>query len=501
MATLTPPSLSSVLASNTSMPIVSQVNTSSIPTTNFTPWSLPYYRSQGASLQEAQRLANIARSGWLLANDMNAAWNLAESMWVNLADSNQNTWPWSTYAQFQSTGISLPGRLPAGNMGKSIPSVWMTTISPSTDTINWVKKTYVPRINTQSFTDTIGKSRTRAEYNTGINYDALDEQSKKIADRYYTTAEKSGKLLPPKDMYQTRQDAITAEKMKEDAYYDVDKARQIEAAQKERDISIAEIDPIISQYESERDAFISGQEKLAKDTESNRLNHVRGNIMQVLAQRGVDISKLSPEQIVALSGEQGAKAFMDIIDVRERTNGNIKQARDNALARLNDLHQRKAISSSAYERNVANINSQADAAKLNADKNAGSQTFALTQTKTEQGRTDATQRVNAVTNMASMLGLSGTQIGPLLKLIETKWSGTEQVEAIARMMADPNSQISKSLAANMSAAKQDVLFKRQVQLQELTIKNKAASRPSGHGWLTLDQLKNIEANDRAGAPA
>lgn len=70
------------------------------------------------------------------------------------------------------------------------------------------------------------------------------------------------------------------------------------------------------------------------------------------------------------------------------------------------------------------------------------------------------------------------------------------------MMADPNSQISKSLAANMSAAQQDALFKKQVQLQELAIKNKAASRPSSSwgGGLTLAELKNIEASNRAGAP-
>lgn len=291
---------------------------------------------------------------------------------------------------------------------------------PKTDTINGVKKTYVPRLNIKSFTDTIGKSRSRAEYNAGVKYDELDEQSKKIADRYYTAAEKAGRLLPPKDMYENREDVIKAEKTKEENYYDKEIARQKEA---EADTLAAEnmfIDTQTADVTNERDTFVAEQEKLATDTESNRLNQVRGNIMQVLASRGVDISKLSPEQIVALSGEQGAKAFMDITDVREKTKSNIKQARDTALTRLNDLRQRKAISTSAYEKNVANINSQAEAAKLNADKNASSQIFALTQTKTEQGRTDATQRANAVTNIASMLGLSGSQIAPVLSLINTK---------------------------------------------------------------------------------
>ena len=288
------------------------------------------------------------------------------------------------------------------------------------DTINGVKKTYVPRVNTKSFTDSLGKSRSRAEYNVGINYDELDEQSKKIADRYYTAAEKAGKLLPPKDIYEERMDVETEEAKKTRETLEKQK-EEMTMAEKE---ALAQenmfVDTQTTDVTNERDAFIAEQEKLATDTESNRLNQVRGNIMQVLAARGVDISKLSPEQIVALSGEQGAKAFMDITEVRERTKGNIKQARDTALARLNDLRQRKAISTSAYERNVANINSQAETAQLNADRNASAQIFALTQTKTEQGRTDATQRANAVTNMASMLGLSGSQIAPLLNLIETR---------------------------------------------------------------------------------
>lgn len=47
------------------------------------------------------------------------------------------------------------------------------------------------------------------------------------------------------------------------------------------------------------------------------------------------------------------------------------------------------------------------------------------------------------------------------------------------MMADPNSQVSKSLAANMSAAQQEALFKKQVQLRELEIEDKKASKTSG----------------------
>lgn len=282
-------------------------------------------------------------------------------------------------------------------------------------------------------------------------------------------------------MYETREDTLKTEKEKEKKYYDDEMTRQKQA---EADALAAEnlyTDTAISDEISNRDTFIADQEKLAADTETNRLNQVRGNIMQALAARGVDISKLSPEQIVALSGEQGAKAFMDITDVREKTKSNIKQARDTALARLNDLRQRKAISKSAYERNVANINSQAEAAKLNADKNASAQIFALTQAKTEQGRTDATQRANAVTNIASMLGLSGSQIAPVLNLVNTPGTGPEQLVEVARMIANTESPLRKSLDANMTAAQQAELQKQLLETYKAETARISATRARSGG--------------------
>lgn len=455
--TLAPPSLSTVLQSNTiqSAP-VSNTNTAS-PS-----WSSTATKESNAAKLAAIRAANKAKQSAMWAVD-SAIWGIISDVWA-LESWNDNaalspylsSMSWvSTIGQLKSWIQSGAITSPSINPIKTPKTTAPKTTNSNVETINWVKKTYVPRVNTKAFTESLGKARSRAEYNSGINYDELDEQSKKIADRYYTAAEKAGKLLPPKDMYEERMDVETEEAKKTRETLEKQKEEMTAAEKKSLDETILnDIDPAISQTESERDAFIAEQEKLAADTEANRLNQVRGNIMQVLAARGVDISKLAPEQIVALSGEQGAKAFMDITDIREKTKSNIKQARDNALARLNDLRQRKAISKSAYERNVANINSQAETAQLNADKNASAQIFALTQTKTEQGRTDATQRANAVTNMASMLGLSGSQIAPVLNLINTKGTGPEQLVEIARMIANPESPLRKSLDANMSAAQQ-----------------------------------------------
>ena len=52
----------------------------------------------------------------------------------------------------------------------------------------------------------------------------------------------------------------------------------------------------MAKYETE-------QADLFKDYDSNRMNQVRGQLLQSLAARGIDISKLAPEQLIALSGD------------------------------------------------------------------------------------------------------------------------------------------------------------------------------------------------------
>lgn len=89
--------------------------------------------------------------------------------------------------------------------------------------------------------------------------------------------------------------------------------------------------------------------------------------MQTLSARGVDISKLSPEQITALSGEQGVKAFGDIYSAKENAKTNIKNARDKSLAEIQRLRGNKNISTTAYNAQVVSINEITNEKLLQAD--------------------------------------------------------------------------------------------------------------------------------------
>lgn len=135
----------------------------------------------------------------------------------------------------------------------------------------------------------------------------MNATRKKLADKYFDRNSKSKKgneeeeVVDPYAVITARDKAITEENKKQQELLDQqakDAATEALAVQAETQRNIDEQSGLIS---TERDTTISEQESLAKNAEDNRLNQLRGNIMTRLAQRGVDISRLSPEQITALS--------------------------------------------------------------------------------------------------------------------------------------------------------------------------------------------------------
>lgn len=79
----------------------------------------------------------------------------------------------------------------------------------------------------------------------------------------------------------------------------------------------AESNRQIAELNKDFETFRSEQDGLSNEFESNRLNAVRSQIIQGLAARGIDISKVPPEQLIQLSGDIGAKAFGDIFEKKE----------------------------------------------------------------------------------------------------------------------------------------------------------------------------------------
>ena len=67
---------------------------------------------------------------------------------------------------------------------------------------------------------------------------------------------------------------------------------------------------------------------------------VVGNIRARLLQRGIDISKIPAEQLIALSDEVGVAAFNDIYKNKEDTLNRILAKEEGAMNKLNELREK-----------------------------------------------------------------------------------------------------------------------------------------------------------------
>lgn len=332
----------------------------------------------------------------------------------------------------------------------------------------------------------------RASYNASINYDGMNERRKKVADNYFDKNSKEKKeedlVVDPYAVLTDREKAIAEENKKQQELLDQQKkdaAAEALANQQETQRNIDEQSGLIS---TERDTTISEQEALAKNAEDNRLNQLRGNIMTRLAQRGVDISKLSPEQITALSGEEGAKAFMDVADIKDKKVKAIESVRQSALSKLNELRDKKSINQSAYTSRVNEINSKTAAAKLQADKEFSANVFSIAQTKDQQTRADALARVNAAQTYLTAAGVSGSTAANVIANLSSRGLPDATIQSIAK---DPKviEYLKKVEASNLAQAALD----NQLKLGKLSLEQYkaetgriSANRPRSAGSFTID---------------
>lgn len=331
----------------------------------------------------------------------------------------------------------------------------------------------------------------RSAYNASINYDSMNTTRKRIADNFFdrnskVSGKKEEEIFDPYKGLTDREKALKIENEQQQALLEQQKKDAADEAQRNQEETQRNIDEQSGLITGERDKTLAEQESMAQSAESNRLNQLRGNIMSRLAQRGVDISRLSPEQITALSGEEGSKAFMDVADIKDRKTKTIESVRQSALSKLNELRDKKSLNQTAYTSRVNEINSKTDAAKLQAEKEFGSNVFALTQTKEQQSRSDALARVNAATTYLSANGISGPTAAAAIASIEKQTGyGPEQVFQIAKSPAFIE-QLKSIEAANLAQKNIDNALKQgKLSIEEYKAQTGriAANRPrSANAW-------------------
>ena len=268
-----------------------------------------------------------------------------------------------------------------------------------------------------------------------------------------------------------------------------DAAEQIRVADKNKRLANDFATEQEQTYNGALATFESDQKNLLKEYEGNRLNQVQGDLRQVLISRGVDISKVTPEQLIALSGTVGANAFGDISAAKTKATNAIDQARQTALAKISQLKANKVLNDTQYNTAIADINSKTAAQKNNLDLKLAELKFGINTNKAAETKTDQQNAVQNILSTAQAIGVTGSQLGIVQKFIANAKTTPDALNAFLTELQNPNSTLYTTLKSSEDAAVKQAQFANQLKQYEAeTDRIKAdasmtsATRPRSSGW-------------------
>lgn len=388
-------------------------------------------------------------------------------------------WGWPAYVTTQ-----FPWQVFASQSGMEqaqrtwVVAPWSTLTrswTVSSPTINNIKAPYVPKIESPATVPKVQTGKLVSDFNStlkttgsdkdayyaGINYAWLTDKDKKRADTLFDMRQKVVKkqpvsttppVVPETNFFDTYKSQIEEGTKKSKDITEQWKKDQIEWVTSKKDIMTTEYDAEITGYEDEQNKFEAKQNELLSGYESNRLNQVQWDIRRALLSRGVDISKIPQEQLIALSGEIGSKAFSDIFAAKERATAAIENARQAKIARVNQLRMNKAITDSQYKTDIANINSVADQAKLNADMKWAEVVFGIQQAKkADVTSTDATTAQNRASILSTAWFTNETTTPEVLAIFDSSSTIWDAYNKLKRYIAG-NPELAKKLDTQLKSS-------------------------------------------------
>ena len=273
---------------------------------------------------------------------------------------------------------------------------------------------------------------------------------------------------------------------------DTDRAEQVAAMENNRAIAQTYNDSLIADNQNALSTFEGEQDKLLKGYESNRLNQVQWDLRRILLERGVDVSKVTPEQLIALSGTVWVNAFKDVSSAKERATASIETARQNALAKVSQLKSNNVLNQTQYNTAIADINSKTESQKNNLDLKLAELKFGVLTNAAATAKTDAQAVAQNVLATAQALGVTGTQMGLVQSFIKNAKSTPEAISRLLAELQNPNSPLYTTLKSNENATSKAAQFNaalKQYEAETDRLKAQAsvtsANRPRSSGSATV----------------
>lgn len=509
--------------------------------------SIAYYTWQWMTLAQAQQarkdalaaqnaIDNPGFSSWVsdMEYDFNSMGNAASDYGItNISDYKTRYW-----SMYSPSGNAIhKTELPQKNNQ-------VKTISPTIS-----QKVQVGKLVSDFKVGLWSSGGDRAKYYNNINYDSLSPNAKVVADRLFDSKKKDDEPTPVAPVVTNRTGLKTvtpalpadsvaairaanpwmsvaearaeAEKRrlsrvttatnvtpvdKETTYIDetknvidtikaqneADKKAQIAAAEENKRLAEEYNNSMISEHKNALTTFENDQNALVSQYEGNRLNQVQWDLRRILLERWVDVSKVTPEQLIALSGSVWVNAFNDISAAKEKAKASVETARQNALAKISQLKANNVLNDSQYNTAVADINSKSAAANNNLDLKFAELKFGVATNKEATQKTDAQNAVANILSTAQALGVTGTQMGLVQQFIANAKTTPEALNRMLSELQNPNSPLYTTLKSSEDAAKKKAQFDaalKQYEAETDRMKAEAAvtsaNRPRSSGSTTV----------------
>lgn len=189
---------------------------------------------------------------------------------------------------------------------------------------------------------------------------------------------------------------------------DANAKEQASRAQKEQEA-------ISAREAREVQAWVALMQRQAQAENSKRLR-LLGRIRAQLAARWVDLTGLSPEDIIGLSGDMWAELLAGIEEDKMQIAQSIEARKDNMLADLQKRKDAGEITENQLKREAVKIAIDADNQEANINRNYANTVFSLVDrgsTRKEQERATA---INNLQQTGASLGLSGQRLAAAISL-------------------------------------------------------------------------------------
>ncbi len=243
------------------------------------------------------------------------------------------------------------------------------------------------------------------------------------------------------------------------------------------------------QIEQRRKEYEDLQNKEFSKLKSTKYQSILWNIRSQLASRWVDVSKVPPEQLIALSDRIWQAAVTDVYNAKEKVINNIQAYNDNAINQINLLREKWLVSTNEANKQIEALRQAAEWQISTINKEYVNSMLWLAEWKANEAEANKANVLNTITTLWTQLWLSGTSLWVLNSYVWRYNTPQEAYQVILNDLSNTNSQLYKSLKSQEEAAAAQQAFKN--QLEQLKISSSWSSgsfKPTENQWKLLSLL-------------